>query len=99
MLVTLAALKAWDLGPVTVAGGIEGGWSVFRQQIADVPDRYIHAPVFGPTALVELPLGARLCLRGDIALPSYFLTVKTDTGERVEWQAALRGGLGAGGYF
>jgi hypothetical protein len=99
MMVALAALRAWDVGAFTVAGGIEGGWSIFRQQIGDQPDRIIHAPVFGPTAIIELPLAARLCLRGDISLPSYVLTIKTETGERVAWQAALRGGMGAGGYF
>ena len=99
LTVTLAALRAWDLGAVTVAGGIEGGWSVFRQQISELPDRIIQAPVFGPTAILELPLAANLCVRGDISLPNYVLFIQTETGERVAWQAALRGGLGAGGYF
>jgi hypothetical protein len=99
LMVTLAALRAWDLGPVTVAGGIEAGWSVFRQQIAELPDRIVQAPVFGPTAIVEVPFAARLCVRGEISLPSYILFMKTDTGESVEWEAALRGGIGAGGYF
>jgi len=99
LMVTLAALRAWDLGAFTVAGGIEGGWSVFRQQIGDLSDRVVQAPVFGPTAIVELPLAAYLCLRGDISLPNYVLSIRTDTGERVAWQAAARGGLGVGGYF
>ena len=72
LMVTLAALRAWDLGPVTVAGGIEGGWSVFRQQIGEMPDRIVQAPVFGPTAIVEVPLAARLCVRGEISLPATF---------------------------
>jgi hypothetical protein len=99
LMVTLAGLRAWDLGAVTLAGGIEAGWAVFHQQIGDLPDRLIHSPVFGPTAMIELPLAARLCLRGDISLPNYVLSIKTEDGERVAWQAAVRGGLGAGGYF
>jgi hypothetical protein len=99
LIVALAALRVWDFGAITLAGGFEGGWSVFRQQIADLPDRIVHAPVFGPTVIAELPLASRLYLRGDVSLPSYVMLIKTDTGERVAWQAALRARLGAGGYF
>jgi hypothetical protein len=99
LTVTLAALRAWEVGAFTVAGGVEAGWSVFRQQIGDLPDRLIQSPVFGPTAVIELPLATRLCLRSDISLLNYVLSISTENGERVAWQAALRGGIGAGGYF
>jgi hypothetical protein len=46
-----------------------------------------------------VPLRTRLHLRLDLSAPVYGLTLVTEQGERVRWQAAGRMGLAAGGYF
>lgn len=98
--VSLAALRARDWGSLTVAGGLEMGWTLFHQQTALRPGAALaHGPVVGPTALVEVPVGARLHLRMDLSLPIYALTLVTERGERLSWRAAARLGVAAGGYF
>ena len=99
MGLSLAALRAWDLDIVTVAGGVEAGWSVFRQQVGSEQPTLTNAPAFGPTAVFEVPWGTRFCARGDVSLPIYVLSVENEQDERVSWSPSLRVGLGAGGYF
>jgi hypothetical protein len=96
---TLAGLAAWDLETVTLAGGVEAGWAVFSQKAGSEPATLTNAPLFGPTALFEIPWGARFCVRGDLAAPIYVLRVESNAGEQVSWSPSVRGGLGVGGYF
>jgi hypothetical protein len=96
----VAALRFWDFRVVTMAAGVEVGWNVFRQQAASTPDvMVVQTPSLGPTALLELPIGRRLCVRADLSLPIYALPLKSDQGERLSVAAGIRAGLGAGGYF
>jgi hypothetical protein len=96
----VAALRVWDFRVVTLAAGVEAGWSVFHQQAASTPNvTVVQAPSLGPTALLELPLWSRACLRADLSVPIYALPLMTDQGERLSVAAGVRAGLGAGGYF
>jgi hypothetical protein len=96
---TLAALRAWDPGAVTLAGGIEAGGSAFRQRVGSEAAVHSYAPEFGPTALIEIPWGKRFCARGDVSLPFYVLPVEGVDGETLALTPGIRIGIGAGGYF
>jgi len=57
-----------------------------------------HAPMFGPTALIEVPWRTRFCARAELGLPVYVLPVEANQDE-VKVAVGLRLGIGAGGYF
>jgi hypothetical protein len=95
--VALAALRAHDFKTFTLGGGVEAGWAMFHQQIA-TEVRVAHAPMFGPTALIEVPWSTRFCARAELGLPVYVLPVEANQDE-VKVAVGLRLGIGAGGYF
>jgi hypothetical protein len=95
-----AALRFRDFRVVTLAAGVEAGWNVFHQRAAVAPAvMVVQAPSLGPTALLELPLWRRFCLRADLSLPIYVLPLEVDRGERLSVAVGVRAGLGVGGYF
>ncbi|RMG14383.1 MAG: caspase family protein [Deltaproteobacteria bacterium] len=70
----------FDLGPLTVAPGIEV-WGVrFEQRFGEpqTPDRVTYALATGPIVQLEWPLGAALALRLETALSTYLLPVGND---------------------
>ncbi|HVZ74500.1 MAG TPA: caspase family protein [Polyangia bacterium] len=98
---SLAALRAKDLRYVTVAAGLEAGVVRFSERFAsDTTARASLGATVGPTALVELPLGPRFCLRADAALPVYLLRERqSGGGDEVHARFAGRVSAGAGVYF
>lgn len=94
----LAAFRAFDLGPVTVAGGVEGGgvWLDQRFHERQTPDRRSYGLSLGPTAAVETALAGPWTLRLDGAFLTYLLPdVADQTRTAVTWRA----GAGVGRFF
>jgi hypothetical protein len=101
VLVSVAALRAVDFRHVTLAGGLEAGWAGFTQRF-DGGGRggLSSAAELGPTALVEVPVGGRFCLRADASAPVYLLRERqSGGGDELRARFAARLWAGAGVYF
>ncbi|HEY3360046.1 MAG TPA: hypothetical protein VGQ83_42740, partial [Polyangia bacterium] len=104
---SLAGLRAFDLGPITLGLGLELGGSWLGQRFQDparkppalagTPDRDVLALVLGALAQGDLSLGQRYFLRLEAGVVTYVLpTGNAGDGSRsaiVTWQALV--GLGA----
>jgi hypothetical protein len=101
VMVALAAMRAFDVGPVTLAVGLEVGGVWFSQHFTDVQAevRNQFAGLFAPVGLIELPI-QRFYARLEVGLPIYVLRVGNDPqSSAIEAHVAYRGGLGFGFYF
>jgi hypothetical protein len=99
--VALAALKPLDLGPISVAAGLEVGGSWISQIISDprMPGLSSFALFAGPLGAFELPLG-RAYARIEAGLPMYVLRAASSThtaGTRLE--VSFMAGAGIGVYL
>ncbi|HXI60032.1 MAG TPA: caspase family protein [Polyangia bacterium] len=101
VLVSVAALRARDFRHVTLAAGVEAGGAGFSQRFDGASRGGLSfAASLGPTALVELPIGARFCLRADVTAPLYLLRERqADGGDQLRARFAARLWAGAGVYF
>ncbi|MEP6652062.1 MAG: caspase family protein [Myxococcales bacterium] len=101
VLISAAALRAVDFRHVTLAAGIEAGWAGFIQRFDEVARGGLSSAVsLGPTALVELPIGGRLCFRADVTAPMYLLRERQVAGgDELRARFAARLWAGAGVYF
>ncbi len=97
---SIAGLRAFDVGPLTLEIGAEVGGVWFHQSFADRADpRDSFGGLIGPIGVVQLPID-RFCLRLEVALPIYLLRVGNEpTQSGVDPQVTFRSGLGAGLYF
>jgi hypothetical protein len=96
----LAGLRAVDLRHVTLAAGLEAGWTGFEQRFGGTTRGGLsHAVSAGPTAVLEVPFGPRFCLRVDATLPVYLLREQTEGGDTLRVRPAARLWAGAGVYF
>jgi hypothetical protein len=95
--VALAALRAFDLGPLTLDVGLEGGGGWILQALHDAGqlDRKSFAPLVGAVGQFEIPLWRRLYARIEVAGDFYFLR----TGGAVTTQPTFRVDGGLGVYF
>ncbi len=85
LLASVAALKAVDFGPLTLAGGVELGAYFMHQSFSvgevhgrqpalpltdgATPSQHSFAPVAGPLAQLHVPFGSRGYVRLELALP------------------------------
>lgn len=97
---SLAALRDFDLGVITLGVGVEAGgaWIAQRFHEERTPDRDAGVALVGPTAEAELRLAGPLSLRADGSLLTYFLEAGNDPGAAssrtpVTWRAALGAAL------
>jgi hypothetical protein len=97
---SLAVLRDFDLGPVTLGAGVEGGGSLLSQRFHELrtPDRDGGAAFVGPTAEAELRAFGPIALRADGTLLTYFLRGGNDPAHAagrtpVTWRAALGASL------
>jgi hypothetical protein len=99
VMLALAAVHAFDVGPFTLSIGGEVGGSWLSQN-DDTKNRNQFAGLLAPLGLVELPFD-RFYARLELALPIYVLkVVDNDTGEfSVGPRVTFRSGLGFGIYF
>ena len=95
---SLAAYRAFDLGPVTVAGGVEAGGALLDQRFHErqTPDRRARALSVGPAAIVETVLSGPWTLRLDSAFLTYVLPGE---GDATRAAATFRAGVGLGHSF
>jgi hypothetical protein len=94
------AMKALDLRAVTVALGVEAGFGRWTQSFSDgTPATTSYAPLVGPTAVAELPLGRRYFVWLQAAAPFYAVDVASTTSAGREWHATYRCVLATGGYL
>ena len=95
-------MKAFDLSAITLAVGVEVGMGRFAQSSSDqLPPTASYAPLAGPTAVVEVPLGRRYFVWLQAAAPTYLVDVEqTDrvSTER-DWRMTYRCTLATGGYL
>jgi hypothetical protein len=96
----LSALRAWDLGALTLSAGAEVGWGAFSQRLGVQETRDLsHAPLFGPTVVLEVPVAGRLCLRLDAEAPVYLVRLRGDGGDELALEPTMRVGLGGSVLF
>ncbi len=95
------ALRAFDLGHVTLGAGIElgGFWLAQHFTDAQTPDRNTCGALLGPIGIAELPLG-RWYARAELAGLTYILRAGNDPQmTEVDTPLTFRAALGAGAYF
>jgi hypothetical protein len=99
---SVAALRAFDLGPLTLSLGFEAGVGWISQAFHDpqTPDRDGTAIDLGPVVQLEIPLGGRYYLRADVAALTYFLRTGNKSAD-VHWETPVtyRALFGVGIYF
>jgi hypothetical protein len=93
---SLAALRDFDLGDLTLGVGVEAGGAFLTQRFheARTPDRDSAAALLGPTAEVAYRLAGPVSLHADGAVLTYFATAGNDPARAesrtpVTWRAAL----------
>jgi hypothetical protein len=100
--VAAAALRAFDVGPVTLDVGLEVGLSWFAQAMHDpeTPDRRSFAPFVGVVGQLEVPLPRRFYVRVEMAGLFYFLpTNDAATGRATTATAGSYQGNGGFGFY
>ena len=95
------ALRAFDLGPLTLDVGLELGGSTILQALHDPmhPDRASFGPFVGAVGQFEIPLWRRLYARVEVAGLFYFLRAADVAGGVASTQATFRANGGLGIYF
>jgi hypothetical protein len=96
------ALRAFDLGPLTLDIGLELGASWIGQALHDptLKDRSAFAPSVGAVGQVEVPLWRRLYLRVELAGVFYFLrAIDPSDGVATTTEPTFRTSAGLGVYF
>ena len=95
------ALRAFDLGPLTLDIGLELGGSWLHQALHDPQqqDRSAFGPFVGAVGQFEIPLWRRLYLRVEVAGLFYFLRAADVSGGLTSTQATFRADGGLGIYF
>lgn len=103
LTLSVAGMRAFDLGPVTLNVGLELGGLMHdqrnRSSLVPDPHRVSYGLFGGPIILAELPID-RFYLRAESALPTYYVLVgdTKETEERVAL-VTFRAGVGAGVHF
>jgi hypothetical protein len=94
----VAAFRAFDLGPVTLAGGVEasGVWLDQAFHERQTPDRRSYGLSLGPTATFETALYGPWTIRADGAFLTYLLP---GAGDETRTPVGWRAGAGLGHYF
>jgi Caspase domain len=104
----LDAIRAFDLGPVTLDVGLEVGAAWLLQTFSDPPSTIMaatasrsgFAPFVGAVGQLEVPLPHRLYVRLELAGLVYFVHATDDgTQTHTTTAATYRTGLGVGMYF
>jgi hypothetical protein len=97
--VAIDGLRAFDLGPLTLDVGLEGGVSSFAQAFHDpaTPDRASVGPFVGALGQLELPLPHRFYARVELAGLFYFL--RTSDASAMQTGPTYRVGAGVGVSF
>ena len=92
---SIAALRAFDLGPVTWSAGVEAGGVRIDQSFheAQTPDRSAYGWSVGPLMTVQAPLAGPFDLRIEGSLLTWFLPGERDLQTPVSPRIA--GGIGA----
>jgi uncharacterized caspase-like protein len=96
------ALRAFDLGPLTLDIGLELGGSWLLQALHDptLNDRSSFGPFVGAVGQLEVPLWRRLYLRVELAGDFYFLRAfDVNAGVMTSTEATFRVSGGLGVYF
>ncbi len=96
------ALRAFDLGPLTLDIGLELGGSWLLQALHDPmqKDRSSFGPFVGAVGQLEVPLWRRLYLRVELAGVFYFLhAYDINSGVMTSTEATFRASGGLGVYF
>jgi hypothetical protein len=96
----VAGLHVFDLGPLSLGLGLEGGLALFFQRFDAVNTgaRRLVAPFFGPVAELEVPVRRRFYLRAEAAFMTYFAETEARPG-RLSALSTFRLGGGAGMFF
>lgn len=102
LTLAVAGMRAFDVGPVTLAVGLELGGLRLSQRFDDdlTEDRTSYALFGGPLLMAELPID-RFYLRVEGAIPTYFALVggsEEEGGSRTP-TVTFRAGAGAGVHF
>ena len=100
--VAVDALRAFDVGPLTLDIGLEAGGSWFQQTFHDpmTPDRGSGGAFVGAVGQIEAPLPRRLYLAIEIAALFYFLRAGDANGNSTTSTApTYRANAGLGVYF
>jgi caspase domain-containing protein len=98
----IAALRAFDIGPVTLDVGLELGMSWFDQALHDpsLGDRSSFGPFVGAVGQLEVPLSRRFYVRVEVAGLFYFLRTNDPiAGNTTATVGTYRGNAGLGLYF
>jgi hypothetical protein len=96
------ALRAFDVGPLTLDIGLEVGGSWFAQAFHDpmTPDRNSAGAFVGAVGQLEVPLPRRFYVKVELAALFYFLRAGDSAATSVTSNAATyRAGFGLGVYF
>ena len=101
------AIRAFDLGPVTLDVGLEAGVAAFLQAFHDppstivttTPSRAAPAPFAGVVGQLEVPLPHRLYIRLEVAGLTYFMRTTDGNKQSATTAATYQTGLGIGVYF
>ena len=98
--VSLVGMRALDFAFGTFAAGAEVGWAIFRQRVEWLPRTTTHAARLAPLAMLEIPLGLRLTMRGEVSTPLYFVRLASDAeSPRSTVAASVQLGVGMGVGF
>ncbi len=101
LTIALAALRAFDLGPISLSLGLEVGGIRLVQRFDDelTANRTSYGLFGGPVALGEIPVD-RFYFRVEAALPTYFLrTGQTADSAARRASITFHAGAGAGVHF
>jgi hypothetical protein len=94
---SLGGMRAFDFSFGTVAAGAHVGWAALHQRVEWLPPTTTHAGTLAPLAILEIPLGLRLSMRGDISTPLYLLRVASSHEDSsLEVAPSMQLGLGLG---
>jgi hypothetical protein len=97
------ALRAFDLGPLSLDVGLELGMSWFAQALHDpsAPDRSSFGPFVGAVGQLEVPLPRRFYVRLELAGIFYFLRTRDEVvgNTATATVGTYRGSAGVGFYF
>jgi hypothetical protein len=108
---SVAAVRGFDVGPLTISAGLEVGGAWIGQDFIDPPNQppgvFPMTPsrdslglYMGPLLELQLPVGRRLYARAEGAGLTYFLRAgDSSTSGGVSTTVTYRAGIGAGIYF
>lgn len=99
---SVAALRAFDLGPLTLSIGLSAGGAVWHQRFFDPrnPPRNALAGQIGPVGTVEVPIRARLLMRLRLGAPTVLVRTQAADGTQSLASAfSFEALAGVGMYF